>query len=260
MNRFSHLPKLAVLSAAALFAVSVSAQVAEKSVVPEAVAVVPAFSQWVNSVVTLPTPVPVADITTVPFNAAPAPAGQAGFEPWPVVVGVPDLPLIGAGAAQGARQWGAAFNYQGMHVTLLVLDAAGRRIETRPVSAKPRPGERFKFRITPTFNALSRVGLVVGGDWTSRRAGQMYPEPGMSVEMNAGVTVDLPLEPNRYFVMGSTGGERLVLTVRHKEDLSDARNQQPAYRMDGRNGSSFLQLVPRGSYPAMEQLVSAKAR
>jgi hypothetical protein len=82
----------------------------------------------------------------------------------------------------------------------------------------------------------------------------------MSVHMHAGETVDLPLEQGRFFVMGPNANERLLLSVRHAAALGDVRTQQPAYRMDGRGGSSYLQLVPRGNAPAIEQLLSVAAR
>jgi hypothetical protein len=259
MNIPQRIRSFTVLAVAAAASLGVVAQVADKSVAVEAVPVVPAFNQWVDTVAVAPEPVPGASITTVPMMLVAVPA-PASYEPWPVVVGSPELPLIGAGVNQPSRAWGSSFNYQGMHVRLLVLDAAGRRIEARPVNSLPRPGERFRVRVTATFDAVADVGLVKGEPWSSHRAGQLYPARGMSVHMNAGETVELPLEQGRFFVMGPNVHERLLLSVRHAQALGDVRTQQPAYRIDGKSGSNYLQLVPRGQAPAMEQLLAVAAR
>ena len=255
---------LTAVAAGSLMAFGANAQTAEKSadstadksVVPEAVAAVPAFTQWVNTVVLITHTAPAqASISQVPLTLAGAPSRQV-YEAWPVIVGAPELPLIGTGVAAAGRNWGNAFNYQGMHVRLLVLDASGQRIESRPVSAPMRAGERFKIRLAATFGAVAEVGQVVGEPWNSHRTGQLYPAPGMSVQLNAGETVDLPLAAGDFFVMGITVNERLLLSVRHAQATAEARSTQPAYRMDERGGSSYLQLVPRGTHPAIEQLIS----
>lgn len=250
---------VALAAASSLAAVAQVVPVADKSVAVEAVPVVPAFNQWVNTIPVAPEPSLGATITTIPLTLVVAPA-PAPYEPWPVVMGLPELPLIGVGASQPPRAWGSSFNYQGMQVRLLVLDAAGRRVEARPVNSLPRPGERFKVRVTATFDAVADVGLVMGEPWSSQRAGQLYPAQGMSVHMHAGETVDLPLEQGRFFVMGPDTRERLLLSVRHAAALGDVRTQQPAYRMDGKGGSSYLQLVPRGQAPAIEQLLTVATR
>ena len=259
MRSFKYLrTALSLGAAAALLALGMPAlaQTEAKSVVVEAVAAVPAFSQWVNFTVVAAEPVPVQTILTIPW-AAVDPGQRVVFEALPVIVGIPELPLVGAGVQQAARNWAGGFNYQGMHVRLLVLDRAGRRVQSRSLAALPQPGERFKIRVTATFDAVTDVNLVLGEPWTSQRAGQMYPTPGMSVQMNAGETVDLPLESDRFFVMGSKANERLVLSVRHPQATGQSRTSQPAYRQDGSAGSSYLQLAPQGSRPAMEQLITA---
>ena len=258
MNIPQSIRALTVMAMAAA-SLTVVAQVADKSVAVEAVPVVPAFNQWVSTIAAVPEPAPGASISTIPMTLVAVPS-TAPYEPWPVVVGSPELPLIGAGANRPPPTWSSSFNYQGMHVRLLVLDAAGRRVEPRPVNSLPRPGERFKVRVTATFDAIADVGLVTGDPWSSQRAGQLYPAPGMSVQMNAGETVELPLEQNRFFVMGPNTRERLVLSVRHPAALGDVRTQQPAYRIDSKGGSSYLQLVPRGQAPGMEQLLTVAAR
>lgn len=232
------------------------AQAENKTVAVEAVPVVPAFTQWVNTVVVAPEPAPMATVTVLPW-AVPAATAPVPYEPWPVILGAPELPLLGQGTAQAGRAWGAGFNYQGVNVRLLVLDASGRQVAVRALSAPPRAGDRFKIRVTTTFEAVSEVGLVLGEAFKSQRSGQLYPAAGQSVHMHAGETVDLPLDPGQFFVMGSNANERLLLTVRHPRAQNANRSQQPAYRIDAGNGSNYLQLVPHGSLAAIEQVVSA---
>lgn len=247
----------ATLAGASLGALA-QAAATDKSVVPEPVFAGAAFEQWVTATVQAQEPVVPQAINTVTYvlpATAPTP-----FEPSPVILGLPELPLLGEGARQAARLWSTSLNYQGVHVRLLVLDASGRQVVMRPMTAMPRPGERFKLRVTTTFTAVSEVGLVTGVGWSQQRAGQLYPTPGMSVKMDAGETVDLPLEANRFFVMGPSASERLLLSVRHLQAIGSARSTQPAYRQDGAAGSSYLQLVPAGMRPAVEQLITLTTR
>lgn len=241
---------------ASIAASAAIAQAEDKTAAVEAVPVAPAFTQWVVATVTAPVSAPTATVQVLPWAVPTGVGAAAPFEPWPVVLGAPELPLLGQGLAQAGRTWATGFNYQGMNVRLLVLDAAGRNVEVRPLSAPPRPGERFKFRVTTTFEAVSEVGLLVGEAFRSQRAGQLYPASGQSVHMRAGETVDLPLEHSQFLVMSGTPTERLLLSVRHVQAREANRSQQPAYRMDGRDGSSFLQLAPPASLPAFEQVVA----
>lgn len=232
------------------------AQSADKTAVPEAVPVAPAFGRWISLVVPANPIAPQASVYTPLAWAAPSSVGTTPYEPWPVIVGVPELPLIGTGAAAATRQWSSSFNYQGVYARLLIIDAAAGRVAVRSVASPVRAGECFKIRLAATFTAVADVGRVLGEPWNSQRAGQIYPTPGQSVQLQAGETVDLPLGPTECFVMGNNPAERLLLSVRHNQALGAARSTQPAYRIDDAIGSSYLQLAPQGQYPAVEQLIS----
>jgi hypothetical protein len=236
-------------------AASALAQPAAKSIVVEPVAAFPAFTQWVSTVVVVqqePMPATVANVGL----ALSGPMTQAAYQPLPVILGLPELPLTGAAAAQAVRQWLASFNYQGVHMQQVVLNATGTQHELRPMGTPLRAGERFKVRITPTFEAVAEVDQVVGDAWYGQRTGQVYPQVGMSVQIKAGQSVDLPIEGNGYFWMNRPKSERLVIAVRDQRALNQLRSDQPAYRQDSNNGSSYLQLVPQGKFAAVEQLVS----
>lgn len=248
----------ALFVAASLMALVGSVQADDKSVAVEPAPAFPAFGQWVSTIVQvspeLPRPVSVIETISL-VNVAPAQAPS--FEPAPLIIGAPELPLVGDGVAQAARNWGPNLNYQGMHMKLLVLNAKGDKRELRPMSSTLRPGERFKIRLTTTFPAVAGLDQIVGDTWYGQRSGQVYPAPGMSVQMNAGESVELPLKANEYFVLDRSMNQRLLVTVRHAKAIDAARSNQPVYRQDAKSGSSYLQLVPRGSYPVLEQLVSS---
>jgi hypothetical protein len=143
-----------------------------------------------------------------------------------------------------------------MHVQIVALDAAGRQRSARPLSQAPRAGERFKLRVTPTFDAVADIDLVSGVGFSRNRLGQVYPQPGFSVQIKAGETADLPLGAANYFVMPET--RALVLSVRHPQAAGPTASDQPAYRLDGQRGSNFLQLVPAQRAPLIEQMLTTR--
>ncbi|MBL8331030.1 MAG: hypothetical protein JNJ71_19490 [Rubrivivax sp.] len=249
--------RLAAVAFAALAATAAHAQAPAKAVSVEPVPALPAFTQWVETVV-ISTPVAVPTPSSiVVVNAVAQPATATSFQAWPVIMGAPELPLVRGAAAPSV--WGESFNYQGMNVRLLILDREGRTLQVRSMESPPRRGERFRIRVTPTFTAVAEIDLVRGSPWDSQRLGQVYPKGGFSVELKASQTVDMPLGANEFFVMGEPE-DRLLLSVRHPRATERARTQQPAYRQDGRGGSSYLQLIPEGRYPAFEQLIAGASR
>jgi hypothetical protein len=215
------------------------------------------FNLWVTHIQP-PAPAPVATLTQEPMQRV-SPAGTP-FEAMPVIAGQPDLPLLGEAAAQAAQQWNAGLNYQGLTMSYIVFDAKGAKRELRTIDKGLAAGERFRIRYTATYESVAALDYVLGSSpWAASRAGQAWPQAGMSVQARAGETVELPLNPNAYFRLGSPN-ERLVLTVRHPQAKDAARSNQPAYRQDGATGSQYLQLLPPGSYPAIEQLISTRVR
>ncbi|MES2941356.1 MAG: hypothetical protein V4772_00645 [Pseudomonadota bacterium] len=262
---------LAVLSATCILCTAAIAQTPPaKTVVSEPTGVVQAapnnsgnvffvFGQWMDSLSAPPVPVqlaePIAPINLTVAGNTPA----ASFEPAPLILGQPDLPLVGLAASQAARQWNMGLNYQGIRMSYLVVDAAGKRIEARPVSRGLAAGEYFKIRYTSSFAAVTSIDLVAGEVWRGQRLGQAWPQTGMSVQSAAGEVVELPLGGG-YFVMSSKPGERYVLSVRHPDAKGPSRSDQPVYRQDGERSSNYLQLLPAGKLPAIEQVLSARSK
>jgi hypothetical protein len=260
MRKFTSFPSTCTaIAICALFSATTGAQPApQKTAYAEPVLAVPSFNQWVNTyVVTAPEPaIDRATVQTIPWLGTTG-APTAAYQPKPVILGQPDLPLVGEAAAQAAQRWSAGLNYQGLHVKYLVLDARGVVRQVRSLGTPLRPGERFKIRLTATYSAVASIDLVVGDAWSAQRAGQIYPEPGVSVQMNAGETADLPLNPSQYFVASANPSERIVLSVRHPQATGELATNQPAYRQDGVLGSNYLQLVPHGKLPAIEQVIAS---
>jgi len=248
---------LPLFSLSALFAPLAQSQSDTKSVVPEAVPAFAALNQWLTAYLPLqPAAVPVAAPQVQAWQTA-SPAARS-FEPLAVIAGLPDLPLTGTTLANAGRRWDSVLNYQGVHMSLLVLDGAGR-VTQKPLSAGVAVGERFKIRITPTFDAVSELDQVVGDVWRSQRTGQAYPAQGKSVAIKAGQTVDLPLGAELFFAVdGRTPDERMVISVRHAKAVQEAASDQPSYRQESARGSSYLQLVPSGQYPKVEQVISVE--
>lgn len=248
---------VSLLSLIALFSPMAQSQSDTKSVVPEAVPAFTALNQWLTTYL-LPLPASVPVITPQVQGLELIAGSPRSFEPHPVIAGLPDLPLAGTTLANAGKRWDGALNYQGVHISLLVLDASGRATQ-KPLSAAVAVGERFKIRITPTFDAVSELDQVVGEVWRSQRTGQAYPAPGKSVAIKAGQTVELPLGGDLFFMVdGRTLDERMVISVRHPKALQSAASDQPSYRQEGPLGSSFLQLVPAGQFPKVEQVISVR--
>jgi hypothetical protein len=181
------------------------------------------------------------------------------FVPTPVILGEPELPLVGlAGTAiTSPSAWSSNLNYQGMQVSYLVPNAAGTAFEARPLSAPPRKGERFKIRVTTTFDAHLRVTALAGDNWSPLRAASLYPAQGSNFRIAAGRTADLPAEADRYFVIGDASAPRLLLSAHHERADDSNRTGQPAYRRDLSSVSTYLQLVPTGTRPAFDQMITA---
>jgi hypothetical protein len=241
---------------ASLAAAASASQLAQAAAVESANAF-GAFDKWVGAtIVTVPAAVPGKVESLKPADKGGASVTR--FEPLPVILGLPDLPLLGIGAGQTSGSWGDTFNYHGIHARLLLIDGKTQTVSSAPLSTKLKPGQRFKLRITATFNGVAALDQLLGTAWDAERTGQVYPAPGMSVEVKAGKAVDLPIGAAQYFMLhGRQANERLLLSVRHAKAVGEGRNTQPAYRKDNVQGSSFLQLTPKGLYPIIEQVLPA---
>lgn len=196
----------------------------------------------------VPAGVPPA-LALAPPAAAPAPSN---YEPLPVVMGEPALPLQGPMTPQ-TKAWGSGFNYQGLQLKLQVLSRDGRKLLVHPASHPLKVGERFRILVTPTFNGTLSIDHVAGQGWQAQRGARVFPSTGSTVALVAGEPHAVP-GGDTWFQLGPKDSTRFVLNVRQGsgENLSN----QPAYRQDGATASNYLQLVPPGKLAAFEQLFS----
>lgn len=255
--------RLAAVAAAIVAATAAATPqlaVAQQQTQPIVVESAPAFEtfdKWAGAaVVTVPVPPQHGRAEAVsPALRGGAPA--IPFEPMPVVLGLPSLPLLGPGARGAAQGWGEGLNYQGLHAALLLVDAKTGRAAPAPLSTRLKRGQRFRVQLTATFDGIAAIDQVLGPAWQGQRTGQVFPAPGQMVEFKAQQTVTLPLQPGQFFMLGNRpAGERLVVVARHaKAGSAETRSDQPAYRQENSAGSSYLQLVPKGRYPAIEQVL-----
>ena len=243
---------LAALAAALTASLSTAAAWAQKPT-DESAPAFDSFNKWVGTTVTTEA-VPARTQAVEPA----AKGGQAAvrFEPLPVILGAPDLPLMGIGTREANANWAGTLNYQGLYASYVLIDATGKQQAVVPLSTKVKTGQRFRIRLTSTFNGVAVVDQVLGTAFDAQRTGQVYPETGSSVELKAGQSTLLPVQPNQHFVVkGRSATERLVLQVRHAMANTQTRSDQPAYRQENKTGSSYLQLMPKGRYPTIEQVL-----
>lgn len=186
-------------------------------------------------------------LALVPVTPPPAPAS---YEPLPVIMGEPALPLLGSLTPQ-TKAWGSGFNYQGLQLKLQVLSRDGRKLQTYPASHPVKVGERFRILVTPTFDGALSIDNVAGQGWQAQRGARVFPVSGSTVALVAGEPQAVP-GGEAWFQLGPKDSTRFVLNMR--QGSGENRSNQPAYRQDGATASHYLQLVPPGKAAAFEQL------
>lgn len=145
-------------------------------------------------------------------------------------------------------------NYQGVHVSLVGVDGQGSLTGFQPLAQGFRSGERFKLRVVSTFDAL--VVLENINPKGERKA--LYPsEQKQAVFIKAGEENLLPLE-NKLALQfaGTTGEDKLVITVRDPRSLTSAPATGKVFRQDHEYGSNFVQETSHGTYPVIAESVS----
>jgi hypothetical protein len=144
-------------------------------------------------------------------------------------------------------------NYQGAHVALIGIDAAGNAMGYRAVSEGFRSGERFKLRVVSTFGGLLGIDNV-NPKGQQRR---LYPpKPDTAVSLVAGKETFIPLGRDEFFQFtGATGEEQLIITIRDPRSLTDNGSQEKVYRQDEKFGSNFVQEVGPNTFPVISQVI-----
>lgn len=145
-------------------------------------------------------------------------------------------------------------NYQGAHIAILAVDAAGNVTGFRSVKEGFRTGERFKVRVISTFDALVALGNIN----PSGKERQIYP-PGTNtvIAVKAGTEVVLPLAADQYFQFtGETGTDQLVVTLVDPRALEGKPSKKRVSRQDVEFGSNFVQEVTPDTYPMISQPIA----
>lgn len=201
----------------------------------------------------------------VSFPVTSGAATSPSYSNTPIIYGKPDVPFAGGGLQTVAGASWSAANYQGVEVSVVVLNQLNQPTEVRPLSAPFHQGERFRLRVTSTFDTLVSVdsyrpGSVQRNDFVLGQtawAGQFYPvQPDRAVGLRAGEAVSLPMGSNEYFVYATDAGiDRLVLNLRSAQAGAGAADTQPVYRQDTDQATFYTQLAEAGHFPSFSQAI-----
>jgi len=147
-------------------------------------------------------------------------------------------------------------NYQGVHVAIVGFNKAGSVTGLRPVTAGFKTGDRIKLKVLPTFEGIA----VIENINPKGEREQIYPPKGSDVvKLKAGVEIFLPLDKDDYFEFaGVTGDEQLVVTIRDPRAFANNASKVEVSRKDEKEGSSFVQETPPGTFPVISQALKLK--
>jgi len=161
----------------------------------------------------------------------------------------PDTPL----AVTDGRE-----NYQGAHLTLLVLQPDGQTFAVRPVSAGFVSGEKFRIRIGATFEGELALDNI---DPQGVRKRLYPPSTEQVVRIRSGTPVILPLEPDSFFQFDEVAGEeRLVVSLRDPRAQDGTAATTTVHRQENTLGTGLLQEVAPGKYAAMAESIALQHR
>jgi hypothetical protein len=204
----------------------------------------------------------VALLAALPAYAQPAPKEEvfAKFSHWARSVGLEGgsafIARTGSSELVGpqlAIKDAAGSDYHGAAIAIV-----GGDNQAKPLKAGFRTGERFKLRVLTTFAAHVVVENINARD--ERR--QIYPAPSAGVVVvQSGGYVLLPLGAKEFFEFTkATGQELLVVSLSHPRAVGDAASRQPVLRVDEKDGTSFIQEVAKGKFPAILEPIRLEHR
>lgn len=149
-------------------------------------------------------------------------------------------------------------NYQGAHLSLLVLQPDGRTLAVRPLSAGFVSGEKFRIRIGSTFEGELALDNI---DPRGQRM-RLYPASrDQVVSIKSGVPVILPLEPDSFFQFDDVAGEeRLIVSLRDPRAQGGAAARSQVHRQENETGTGLLQEVAPGRYAAIAETIALQHR
>jgi len=192
---------------------------------------------------------PRSAAVNAPGAATLAPAGKGIALIAPVVTDkAPGVPLVTDGRE----------NYQGAHLSLLVLQPDGQTLAVRTVSAGFTSGEKFRIRIGATFEGELTLDNI---DPQGVRKRLYPPSAEQVVKIRSGTPVILPLEPDGFFQFDEVvGDERLVVSLRDPRAQGGAAAQTGVHRQEHAQGTGLLQEVAPGKYAAIAESIVLQHR
>jgi len=152
----------------------------------------------------------------------------------------------------------AGVDYHGVAVAIVAADKEGKVTEVRPLKTGFRTGERFKLRALSTFRAHVIIeNINVRGE---RR--QIYPAEGAGVVvLQSGGYALLPLGDKEFFEFTrTTGQELLIISLSDPRAVGDAASRQQVLRVDEKDGTTFIQEVAKGTFPAIFEPIRLEHR
>lgn len=197
-----------------------------------------------------PAMLPRSAAVTAPGAAtlAPAPKGIALIAP-----GVTDSAPRTALTVEDGQE-----NYQGAHLSLLVLQPGGQTFAVRPISAGFMSGEKFRIRIGATFEGDLTLDNIDPQGGRKR----LYPASAEQVvRIKSGTPVILPLEPDSFFQFDDVvGEEKLVVSLRDPRAQGKAAAQTNVHRQENAQGTGLLQEVAPGKFAAIAESITLQHR
>ena len=207
------------------------------------------FSEWaykqlfkgVNPPLTLPSWAAVSP----PEAGTLAPTAK-GAEP--IVPNITDSPPTAPLVVENGKE-----NYQGVLLSLLVLQPDGLTYKVRPISKGFKSGEKFRIRVGATFaGELSFDNIDPQG-----KRSRLYPAHAEQiVKIKSGTPVILPLDKNSFFQFDNVSGEeKLIVTLRDPRALCDTIQKSPVHQHENELGTGLLQEVAEGKFAVIAESI-----
>jgi hypothetical protein len=186
------------------------------------------------------------------------PAGAAELAPLqksatPLVPNLTDKAPTAPVLADSGRE-----NYQGVLISLLVLQPDEQTLKVRPVSEGFKSGEKFRLRLGATFDGELSVDNINPAGKRDR----LYPvDTGQVIKIRKAMPVILPLDKDSFFEFDDDRGEEnMVITLRDPRARGNATALTPVHRQENAQGTGLLQEVAAGKYAAIAESISLSHR
>lgn len=183
--------------------------------------------------------------------------GNVGAPPAPNVI----WPSGGQMAAPLSIDSTGMPNYQGVKVSVVVVDGAGNVTSQRAIGDAFFTGEKFRLKVQSSFAGLLDIQHIA----PSGQQKQLFPSASTGVQqfmINAGSEVTLPLGNTVYEFSGENGYESLTFNVRDPRGLAGggaaAMTPQNVYRQDQGGASYYVQPVSGQQAPIISQTVQIR--